>query len=88
MKTSVGLQHTAYVEFEIEVGEPLPIPEEYREFDTRTHYQPTRKLRLTARESDVDTLLVKMLSHEDTHLSELSCAARCSACKSGYKSPF
>jgi hypothetical protein len=88
VSTVIRQQHHAYVEFEVEVGEPEPIPEDYRGFDNRTHYQPTRKLRLTARENDVDTLLVKMLAHEDTRLSELSCTSGCVACATGQASPF
>lgn len=87
------MEHQAYVEFEIEDGNPLPIPAEFLNPDGkddhgRTHYTPHRKLRLSARERDVDLLLVKMLHHEDTHLSELSCTAGCPACKAGNKSPF
>jgi len=90
---TVKQQHNAYVEFEVAVGDPQPIPEEFLGSDGkdeygRTHYQPHRKLRLTAREQDVDTLLVKMLSHEDTHLSELSCSSGCHACEQGSPSPF
>jgi hypothetical protein len=87
------MEHQAYVEFEIEDGEPQPIPADCLNADGkddfgRTHYTPHRKLRLTARERDVDLLLVKMLHHEDTHLSELTCASGCPACRNGSKSPF
>lgn len=80
--------HTAYVEFEVEVGEPVPVPEECRHMDSRTHYQPTRKMRLTAREQDVDLLIKQMTANDSIYLSEVSCAAGCLACERGEVSPF
>lgn len=90
MITTAKIAHTAYVEFEVEVGDPRPIPEECRHLslDNRTHYQPTKKMRLTAREQDVDLLIKQMTANERIWLSELSCAAGCSACKRGEVSPF
>lgn len=90
MSITIKQAHTAYVEFEVEVGEPQPIPEECRHLslDNRTHYQPTHKMRLTAREQDVDLLIKQMTAGNGIYLSELSCAAGCSACKHGEESPF
>lgn len=82
------ISHTAYVEFEVEVGDPQPVPEECRHMDSRTHYQPTSKMRLTAREQDVDLLIKQMTSGKGIYLSELVCAAGCSACKYGDHSPY
>lgn len=86
--------HQAYVEFEVKSGVEV-LPEWERRFreeymgvphgPTVTHYQ---RLRLTAREQDVDTLVRRMTSDPDTYLSELSCTAGCKACETGHTSPF
>jgi hypothetical protein len=86
--------HKAFVEFEVKSYVEV-LPEWERRFreehsgrpqeHTVTHYQ---RLRMTAREQDVDTLVARMTSTPGTYLSELSCAAGCPACQCGHASPF
>jgi hypothetical protein len=86
--------HQAFVEFEVKsCVEVLPewerrFREEHSGFPqehTVTHYQ---RLRMTAREQDVDTLVSRMTSTPGAYLSELSCTAGCMACECGHPSPF
>jgi hypothetical protein len=88
------MSHTAFVEFEVATFTEFLSEEEvkYREQYMGRKVEPTvthyRKLRLTTRERDVDSLIDRMTAGPGVFLSELSCSADCTMCKRGGRSPY
>lgn len=82
-------EHQAFVEFEQATGPPEDVSDDpIAQQLGMTTFQPYRKIKLLARERDVDALIKTMTAAPGTHLSELSCGSNCPACSLGQQSPY